>query len=279
MGAWIETTASLRTPIDTEQFTAVRNAIREMDSYLGDYVSGGMPPGSYEEEYLYLDALSRATVPVESSAPATVLEELRAQGEKLPDFLDPAEVTATSGVRSLHMSEVKRALTQPGKSPTPRTHEAVRFAQAWHEATKALDAGLLVSYGVTDAPGQALVERLDGNLDSYVTAMRTGPRAVILNDATGNRLERSDLEQRLGLDGAGAATVMTGLREALEAAVTMRQAPSNGPGHTGPALVTDSVEDYAVQTKRAPAAGIADPLSVAQMPPQGPPSASTPSWS
>ena len=266
LGAWIETTTRLRTLIDTEQYTALRNAIRETDSYLHDYTSGGMPPGSFEEEDLYLDALNRAAVPMPSSAPEQVLTEMRERGERVPDFPDPSEVARTSDVRGLHVTELQRALTRPGKSPTPRTHESVAFAGAWRAAMKNGDEDLVVSYDLRDAPGQALVERLDGNLDSYVSVMRAGPNEIILNDATGNRIEESEVGDRLGLDEQGVATVMTGLREGLEAAENLRQTPATGP--TG-----DSAPGHAA--RQSPA----DPLTTAYLLPHSPTSTNSPSRS
>lgn len=269
LGAWIETTTRLRTLIDTEQYTALRNAIRETDSYLHDYTSGGTPPGSFEEEYLYLDALNRAAVPVPSSAPEQVLTEMRARGERVPDFPDPSEVAKTTDVRGLHVTELQRALTRPGKSPTPRTHESVAFAGAWRAAMKNVDEDLVVSYDLPDAPGQALVERLDGNLDSYVSVMRTGPNEIILNDATGNRIEESEVGDRLGLDEQGVATVMTGLRDGMEAAESLRQGPAAGP-------TVDSEPDHAARAERR---GTADPLTSAHLPPHSPTSTNSPSRS
>src|SRR5699024_346850 len=131
---WIETTTRLRTLIDTGQYTAARNEIREMDSYLHNYTSGGTPPGSVEDEYLYGDALNRTTVPLPSVASSMVLRDIRARGELVPDFPDAKHVAATTGVHGLHVSELQRSLTQPGKSPTPRTHESVAFAGAWRAA-------------------------------------------------------------------------------------------------------------------------------------------------
>lgn len=272
LGAWIETTTRLRTLIDTEQYTALRNAIRETDSYLHDYTSGGTPPGSFEEEYLYLDALNRATVPIPSSAPEQVLTEMRARGERVPDFPDPKEVASTTDVRGLHVSELQRALTRPGKSPTPRTHESVVFARAWRAATKQLDEDLVVSYDVPDAPGQALVERLDGNLDSYVSAMRTGRNEITLNDAIGNEVERDELGERLGLDESGVVTVMTGLVEGLEAAENMRHAPTDS---AGPTAAPTSI----AQSARQASTGSADPLRSAHLPPHSPTSTNSPSRS
>ena len=269
---WIETTTRLRTLIDTEQYTALRNAIRETDSYLHDYTSGGTPPGSFEEEYLYLDALNRATVPIPSSAPEQVLTEMRARGERVPDFPDPKEVASTTDVRGLHVSELQRALTRPGKSPTPRTHESVVFARAWRAATKQLDEDLVVSYDVPDAPGQALVERLDGNLDSYVSAMRTGRNEITLNDAIGNEVERDELGERLGLDESGVVTVMTGLVEGLEAAENMRHAPTDS---AGPTAAPTSI----AQSARQASTGSADPLRSAHLPPHSPTSTNSPSRS
>lgn len=272
LGAWIETTTRLRTLIDTEQYTALRNAIRETDSYLHDYTSGGTPPGSFEEEDLYLDALNRATVPIPSSAPEQVLTEMRARGERVPDFPDPKEVASTSDVRGLHVSELQRALTRPGKSPTPRTHESVVFARAWRASTKQLDEDLVVSYDVPDAPGQALVERLDGNLDSYVSAMRTGRNEVTLNDAIGNEVERAELGERLGLDESGVVTVMTGLVEGLEAAENMRHAPTDS---AGPTAAPTSI----AQSARQASTGSADPLRSAHLQPHSPTSTNSPSRS
>lgn len=269
LGAWIETTTRLRTLIDTGQYTALRNAIRETDSYLHDYTSGGMPPGSFEEEYLYLDALNRAAVPVPSSAPEQVLTEMRARGERVPDFPDPSEVAKSTAVRGLHVTELQRALTRPGKSPTPRTHESVAFAGAWRAATKQLDDDLVVSYDLPDAPGQALVERLDGNLDSYVSVMRTVPNEIILNDAIGNRIEESEVGDRLSLDEQGVATVVTGLSDGMEAAENLRQAPAAGP-------TADSTPDHAARNERQ---GPTDPLTSAHLPPHSPTSTNSPSRS
>ncbi|GAB4097633.1 hypothetical protein GCM10028787_31080 [Brachybacterium horti] len=261
LGAWIETTAHLHTLLDTGQYTAVRNAVRESDSYLHGFTSGGTPPGSYEEEYLYLDALNRAVVPVPSEAPAEVLRSLRHQGFRVPDFPTPAKVQETNGVSGLNESAVQRALTQPGKSPTPRTYEAVRFAGAWREAMKGFDEGLVVSYDIPNAPGQALVERLDGNLDSYVSAMWSSADGLILDDTIGNRIEPDALQERLGISEGGVSRVMSGLEAALEAAQGGREAPAES------------------ERRVAPSTSLTDPHAVAQLPPQGPTSAGTPSWS
>lgn len=263
---WIETTTRLRTLIDTGQYTAARNEIREMDSYLHNYTSGGTPPDSVEDEYLYGDALNRTTVPLPSVASSMVLRDIRARGELVPDFPDAKHVAATTGVHGLHVSELQRALTQPGKSPTPRTHESVAFAGAWRAATKNLGEDLVVSYDLPNAPGQALVERLDGNLDSYVSVMRTGQREVILDDVIGNRIEPAELGQRLGLDEEGANTVMTGLVEALEAAENMRQTPST----------TSNSSPTADPARQVPA-GPVDPLTSGHLPPHSPTSTNSPS--
>ena len=263
---WIETTTRLRTLIDTGQYTAARNEIREMDSYLHNYTSGGTPPDSVEDEYLYGDALNRTTVPLPSVASSMVLRDIRARGELVPDFPDAKHVAATTGVHGLHVSELQRALTQPGKSPTPRTHESVAFAGAWRAATKNLGEDLVVSYDLPNAPGQALVERLDGNLDSYVSVMRTGQREVILDDVIGNRIEPAELGQRLGLDEEGANTVMTGLVEALEAAENMRQTPS-----------TTSTSSPTADPARQVPAGPVDPLTSGHLPPHSPTSTNSPS--
>src|SRR5699024_4410895 len=228
--------------------------------------SGGTPPGSVEDEYLYGDALNRTTVPLPSVASSMVLRDIRARGELVPDFPDAKHVAATTGVHGLHVSELQRALTQPGKSPTPRTHESVAFAGAWRAATKNLGEDLVVSYDLPNAPGQALVERLDGNLDSYVSVMRTGQREVILDDVIGNRIEPAELGQRLGLDEEGANTVMTGLVEALEAAENMRQTPST----------TSNSSPTADPARQVPA-GPVDPLTSGHLPPHSPTSTNSPS--
>lgn len=273
-GVWIETTTQLRTLIDTEQYTAVRNSIRETNSYLLDYVSGETQPGLVEEEDLYLDALNRATVPLPSAMPEQVLAEIRNRGELVPDFPDPAEVAEATGVRGLHVSELQRALTRPGKSPTPRTHESVLFAGAWRAATKHLDEGLVVSYDVPDAPGQALVERLDGNLDSYVSAIRTGRNEIILNDATGTEIDRTEVGGRLGLDEDGVAAVMTGLTDGLEAAEMMSQSPAD---NSGPAA--ESAPAHVARAGSQASRGLADPLTSAHLPPHNPGSTNPPSRS
>ncbi|MDN5653957.1 MAG: hypothetical protein L0G46_02550 [Kocuria sp.] len=265
-GTWIETTTRLRTLADTGQYTAVRNAIREMDSYLGDYVSGGTPPGSFDEEYLYMDALNREAVPLASEAPPTVLAEMRARGQRVPDFPDPEKVAEATGVQPMQAGEVERALTEPGKSPTPRSNEAVVFAREWHAATRGFDNGLVVSYDVPDAPGQALVERLDGDPNAYVSAMRGGPGEIVLTDVVGNEIEDSAFQERLELSDEGAAAVMSGLTNGLEAANELRTGGTYAAERMEAVPVADSVEDVTEQLRREVRA---EPMPLHQMPSSG----------
>lgn len=261
IGSWIETTTRMRTLIDTVQYTAARMMIRELDDQLHDATEGGVPPGAGEEDGLYLDALDRSAIPHETAVPGQVLEQLRADGIRVPDFPQPDHVQQSHGIHALTSTEIRRALTEPGKSPTPRTHEALVFARAWSQATTDLDTDLVVSYDITGAPRQALVERLDGTPDAYVNAMRTGPGQVVLTDSIGNEHEPDVLTDRLGLEPGAAEQVLTGLRDGLDAAEDLRD---------GPMISSQAPAAKAEQSTPT------DATTAAQLPPHGPTNSSSP---
>lgn len=166
----------------------------------------------------------------------------------------------------MQASEVERALTEPGKSPTPRSNEAVVFAREWHAATRGFDGGLVVSYDVPDAPGQALVERLNGDPNAYVSAMRGGPGEIVLTDVVGNELEDSAFQERLVLSDEGAAAVMSGLTNGLDAANELRTGGTYAAERMEAVPVADSVEDVTEQLRREVRA---EPMPLYQMPSSG----------
>lgn len=262
-GSWIETTTRMRTLIETGQYTAARMMIRELDDQLRDATEGGVPPGAGEEDGLYLDALDRSAIPHETAVPGQVLEQLREDGIRVPDFPQPGDMQQSHGIHALTSTEIRRALTEPGKSPTPRTHEALVFARAWNQATKDLDTDLVVSYDIPGAPRQALVERLDGTPDAYVNVMRTGPGQVVLTDSIGNEYEPDALTDRLGLDPSTADQVLTGLRDGLDAAEDLRAGPAIS-SHTPAA------------TAKAEQTPATDATTAAQLPSHGPTSSNSP---
>ena len=262
IGAWIETTTRMRTLIDSGQFTAARMMIRELDDQLHDATEGGTMSGG-EEDALYLDALDRSAIPHDTAVPGRVLEQLRADGIRVPDFPQPDHVQQSHGIHALTSTEIRRALTEPGKSPTPRTHEALVFARAWSQATKDVETDLVVSYDIPGAPRQALVERLDGTPDAYVNVMRTGPGQVVLTDSIGNEHEPDVLAERLGLDPSTAEQVLTGLRDGLDAAEDLRDGP----------MISSQAPARAAKAEQSTPT---DATAAAQLPPHGPTNSSSP---
>ncbi|MGO1312533.1 MAG: hypothetical protein ACTIMA_13365 [Brachybacterium tyrofermentans] len=212
LGKWVETVATVRTLVLHGDYAGVRKMVREADTYLDDV---GL---DVEADGLYLDVVTRAAIPTGNPPTESLLDLTRRLGAKVPDLPSPVEAAAITGVSALPVTGVERALRHAGRMPMPRTAEAVEFTKAFRAETGHNATVLLASYNVPGAPGQALVERLDGSPHSYVSAMRTGAYSVVLNDVLGNQIEPEEVPERLGIEPAEAQRVIRGLENGLEAA-------------------------------------------------------------
>ncbi|MGP5132026.1 hypothetical protein [Brachybacterium tyrofermentans] len=217
-GKWVETVSTVRAHMEHGNYAAVRSLVRDADIYLEEHATTGVVMSDAEGDGVFLDAVTRAALPVGEPRVEEVVEQLQRLGVKKPDLPSPAEFAAITGVYALSESDLQTALSVPGKMPMPRTAESVAFVKEFRATTAENTVSLLASYNVPGAPGQALVERLDGSPHSYVSAMRTGAYSVVLNDVLGNQIEPEEVPERLGIEPAEAQRVIRGLENGLEAA-------------------------------------------------------------
>ena len=280
IAAWVRTTTHLDTLISTGNLVAARENVREGDAYLKMFDLGEVPPGDYEEDGYFLQALERAAVPIDSPVPERVLEQLRDFGATLPDFPDATDAARVTGVRGLDHYQVRQILTEPGNPATPDTAPGRAFTATWEDATGDLDVALNVAYDRPGAPGQVLLERLGGeNVDAYVNVMFPADGALEMTDVLGDQLSDDVLTERLNLSDEQAATITDALRDSAAAAAranTGNEEPVAATRITDPDIAihtsssaTGTVEEHLAAARQtftelwssaATAAGLADEI-------------------